>query len=83
MYSSHPLFQREIPGFGFNTTKIIEAAPKDCPEALLELALDCVQDSPERRPIMKDILTRLKKIEASYKSEIPGEVNVGTIGGEN
>lgn len=77
----HPLLERVVPGFGVDSEKICESVPEDCPSAFLELALDCAQDNPERRPTMKAILKRLRKIELNLNLRYENQ-NIGIMTGK-
>lgn len=73
-------FERVIPGFGLNVERIESAASTKCPKSFLELALDCTQDDPSRRPSMKDVLKRLRKIELDESKY--GQTNIGIFTGK-
>lgn len=57
-------FARQIPSFGIDTDEIKEMADRDCPLAFIQLCIDCVQVEPERRPDMRQVVIRLRDIEA-------------------
>lgn len=56
-------FRREMPSFGLDSKEIREMASEGCPDALIELCLDCVKVEPEERPDMRQVIYRLRLIE--------------------
>ena len=55
--------RRVIPGFGVDSEEIRSKVLKDCPPDLLNLILECTDDDPAKRPLLKDVLKRLRAIE--------------------
>ncbi|KAI8823343.1 kinase-like domain-containing protein [Fimicolochytrium jonesii] len=65
-------FRRETPYFGIDAASIV-AAP-NCPGDFLEIARTCTDADPEKRPRLKDVLTRLRRLEAEVVAERPGNI---------
>ncbi|KAG9311062.1 kinase-like domain-containing protein [Chiua virens] len=57
-------FKRTGPKFGIDADEVHKLANTGCPLAFLSLCLDCLGDDPAARPTTRDILERLKDIEA-------------------
>lgn len=56
-------FKREMPSFGLDEDEIRDMASEGCPEAFVDLCIDCVEVEPENRPDMREIVARLRDIE--------------------
>lgn len=94
----HMLFWRVIPGFGVDCDKLKELLLTNCssstsnvgggeetdicPAAFFDLAMECVKEEPKHRPLLRDILKRLRAIEGDIiRSETEASaVNVGVFG---
>lgn len=61
--------------------EIRRRASPGCPPALVELALQCCQELPEHRPVMPDVLRRLRDIELEVLSRVEESAaeHVGSI----
>ncbi|KJE90875.1 hypothetical protein CAOG_08582 [Capsaspora owczarzaki ATCC 30864] len=55
-------FERVIPGFGIASSEIYDRANGGCPEPLIQLTVDCVEDEPSKRPSMEAVVERLKRL---------------------
>ncbi|KAJ1561827.1 hypothetical protein HK096_003200 [Nowakowskiella sp. JEL0078] len=65
--STNEPFHRVIPGFTFDNNQMRKHIGAKCPEAMIELAVDCSKGEPEIRPQFTEILKTLKDVEESYK----------------
>lgn len=72
------VFKRSAPYWGIDADEVRSRASPGCPPALVDLALDCCKTDPEARPVMRDILARLRDIELSVL-EKAGDAHVGSI----
>ncbi|KAF8584461.1 kinase-like protein [Ramaria rubella] len=72
-------FARCAPSFGVDAAEVRRRANPGCPEAFVELALDCLKEDPAERPLMKDVLDRLRKIELEVLAR-PTELDDGHVG---
>ncbi|KDN52790.1 kinase-like protein [Tilletiaria anomala UBC 951] len=57
-------FKREMPSFGVNADEVYDLASDGCPPEFIQLALDCVDEDPARRPGMREVVRRLRLIES-------------------
>ncbi|KAF8632075.1 hypothetical protein AX17_004930 [Amanita inopinata Kibby_2008] len=57
-------FKRHPPDFGLDGDEIRRYASSGCPQAFLDLCVDCVATDPKKRPTTRQILERLAVIEA-------------------
>ncbi|CAO1613759.1 unnamed protein product [Sympodiomycopsis kandeliae] len=57
------VFKRQMPEFGLDEAEVREMASEGCPSRLIQLALDCVEIDPARRPDMREVVRRLREIE--------------------
>jgi LIM domain kinase 1 len=73
-------FKRAAPFFSIDEDEVRKSVSPGCPEALVQLCLDCLQTEPSKRPVTRDILLRLTEIEAEILLR-PGDEdqNVGSI----
>ncbi|KAK7440044.1 hypothetical protein VKT23_017295 [Stygiomarasmius scandens] len=74
-------FKRAAPTFSIDTEEVHKLASPGCPPDLIQLCLDCLSVEPSARPTTRDILERLRIIEAEVLAR-PSEaddVNVGSI----
>ncbi|TFK41970.1 TKL/LISK/LISK-DD1 protein kinase [Crucibulum laeve] len=58
-------FKRYPPEFGINAEEVRRRASAGCPEEFIQLCLDCLNTDPTKRPGTRDILERLRLIEAA------------------
>lgn len=72
-------FARAAPGFGIDPAEVRRRASPGCPEAFVDLALDCLKEDPTERPLVKDVLERLRKIELEVLAR-PTELDEGHVG---
>ncbi|KAJ7656676.1 kinase-like domain-containing protein [Mycena rosella] len=74
-------FKRTAPTFGIDPAEIHKLATPGCPPAFLSLCIDCLATDPAARPSTRDILERLRVIEAEVLAR-PNEgedLHVGSI----
>ena len=74
-------FKRLPPSFGIDTEAARKLMSPGCPPGYFQLCLDCLSTKPEARPTTRDILDRLRAIEAEIllcPSE-DDDVNVGSV----
>lgn len=57
-------FKRHAPTFALDPTEIRKLASPGCPKGFLELCVDCCKPDPKERPATREILERLRVIEA-------------------
>ncbi|KAG8908248.1 hypothetical protein FRB99_008313 [Tulasnella sp. 403] len=73
-------FKRTAPFFGIDDIQVRKLASPGCPPALIDLALECCQTRPTARPLMVDVLSRLRAIEVEVATRAETEVeHVGSI----
>jgi LIM domain kinase 1 len=74
-------FKRAAPYFSIDTDQVRKLASPGCPPDLISLCIECCATDPAARPTTRQILERLRVIEAEVLSR-PSEgddVNVGSI----
>ncbi|KAJ7820511.1 TKL/LISK/LISK-DD1 protein kinase [Mycena olivaceomarginata] len=74
-------FKRTAPTFGIDPEEVHRLANPGCPLAFLSLAIDCLSTDPAARPSTRDILERLRVIEAEVLAR-PNEgdnLHVGSV----
>ena len=74
-------FKRLPPSFGIDVEEARKLMSPGCPPDFFQLCLDCLLTRPETRPTTRDILDRLRAIEAEIllrPSEVD-DVNVGSV----
>ncbi|KAJ2921056.1 hypothetical protein H1R20_g16038, partial [Candolleomyces eurysporus] len=74
-------FKRGAPTFGVDADEVRKLASPGCPEDFLQLCLDCSSTEPSKRPTTRQILERLRAIEAEVLLR-PAEgedTNVGSV----
>ena len=74
-------FKRLPPSFGIDSEAARQLMSPGCPPDYFQLCLDCLSTNPETRPTTRDILDRLRAIEAEILL-LPSEdddVNVGSV----
>lgn len=74
-------FKRSAPSFGIDADEVRRLASPGCPAAFIQLALDCLSEDPRARPTTRDILERLRIIEAEVlaRGSEADDVHVGSI----
>lgn len=75
------VFKRTPPTFGIDEDEVRSLASPGCPPDFVQLAIDCLAFEPKDRPTTKDILARLRVIEAEVLAR-PNEgedVHVGSV----
>lgn len=74
-------FKRHPPTFGIDVDEVYRLASPDCPSDFLALCIECLNIDPSKRPTTRDILERLRVIEAEVTAR-PSEgeeAHVGSI----
>lgn len=73
-------FKRHAPSFGIDTDELRRLASPGCPSAFISLCLDCVKEDPQARPHTREVLERLREIEAEVLAR-PSEADdhVGSV----
>ena len=74
-------FKRAAPSFTLDPDEIRSLITPGCPSAFVQLILDCLDENPASRPTTRDILERLREIEAEVLAR-PNEaddVHTGSI----
>ncbi|KAF7326871.1 TKL/LISK/LISK-DD1 protein kinase [Mycena venus] len=74
-------FKRTAPTFGIDAAEVHKLATPGCPPEFLSLAIDCLATDPAARPNTRDILERLRIIEAEVLAR-PNEgddLHVGSV----
>ncbi|BGP58102.1 hypothetical protein JCM8202v2_005759 [Rhodotorula sphaerocarpa] len=61
--ASQTVFARRPPDYSISHEEVWSSVSSACPRAFLDLALECCDEDPERRPDCKAILKRLRVIE--------------------
>ncbi|TEB17470.1 kinase-like protein, partial [Coprinellus micaceus] len=78
-------FKRTAPTFGIDADEVRKRVAEDaegqgCPKAFVDLAIECCNTDPSRRPGTRQILERLRVIEAEVLArKEEGDVNVGSV----
>jgi LIM domain kinase 1 len=57
-------FKRHAPTFALDPVEVRKLASPGCPKEFLELCIDCCKTDPKERPTTREILDRLRTIEA-------------------
>ncbi|KAG6845154.1 hypothetical protein H0H87_012950 [Tephrocybe sp. NHM501043] len=68
-------FKRHPPDFAIDPDELRSLADPGCPADFLALCIDCTRSDPAARPSTRDILGRLRAIEAA----VPPDAHVGSI----
>ena len=73
-------FRRTPPLFNIDEDEVRRLASPGCPPAFIQLALDCLAQVPSQRPTTREILDRLRVIEAEILAR-PSEddIHLGTV----
>ncbi|SJX65410.1 related to serine/threonine protein kinase [Sporisorium reilianum f. sp. reilianum] len=76
-------FKRVMPTFGLDADEVREMASEGCPEAFIQLALDCVEEDPRDRPEMRQVVARLRDIEREVlmREEAENRYAIGSVRG--
>ncbi|TKY90369.1 hypothetical protein EX895_000367 [Sporisorium graminicola] len=76
-------FKRVMPSFGLDADEVREMASEGCPEAFIQLALDCVEEDPRDRPEMRQVVSRLRDIEREVlmREEAENRYAIGSVRG--
>ncbi|KAH7882153.1 kinase-like domain-containing protein [Phlebopus sp. FC_14] len=73
-------FKRTGPLFAIDVAEVHRLASPGCPPAFLALCIDCLADDPSARPTTREILERLRAIEAEVLARPETEdLHVGSI----
>ena len=74
-------FKRHPPEFGIDTDELRKLVSPGCPPDFLSLCLDCLAVKPSARPTTRDVLERLRLIEAEVlvRPEEGEDLHVGSI----
>jgi LIM domain kinase 1 len=72
-------FKRAAPTFSIDESEVRREANAGCPEAFVQLSLDCMRADPAGRPTTRDILDRLRAIEAEVLAQ-PSEADDAHVG---
>lgn len=74
-------FKRSAPTFGVEPEEVRKLATSGCPEDFLQLCLDCSSTDPSKRPTTRQILERLRNIEAEVllRPTEGDDTNVGSV----
>lgn len=57
-------FKRHVPNFSLDVEEVKKLIDPGCPEDFRQLCIDCCKTNPKNRPTTRDILERLRLIEA-------------------
>lgn len=79
-------FKRLVPSFGLEADEVREMASHGCPADFIQLCLDCCEVEPQNRPDMRQVIQRLRAIEADIvaKEAKKGTLtNVGSLRGSS
>ncbi|KAJ7619432.1 kinase-like domain-containing protein [Roridomyces roridus] len=74
-------FKRFAPSFGIDPAEVHQLANQGCPPAFISLCIDCCSINPADRPTTRDVLERLRVIEAEVLAR-PNEgedLHVGSV----
>ncbi|KAF7297184.1 TKL/LISK/LISK-DD1 protein kinase [Mycena indigotica] len=74
-------FKRYAPTFGIDAAEVHKLASPGCPPEFLALALDCLAVDPKARPTTRQVLERLRAIEAEVlaRPNEGEELHVGSV----
>ncbi|KAJ3131291.1 hypothetical protein HDU90_008603 [Geranomyces variabilis] len=79
--SAHQTFARETPYFGIDPASIHPIGDTPCPPDLLAIAVGCTDADAAKRPLLKDVLIRLRKLEAELTKDAAGPLpHLGVLG---
>ncbi|CDS01578.1 related to serine/threonine protein kinase [Sporisorium scitamineum] len=76
-------FKRVVPTFGLDADEVRQMASEGCPDAFIQLALDCVEEDPRDRPEMRQVVARLRDIEREVlmREEAENRYAIGSVRG--
>lgn len=76
-------FKRTMPTFGLDADEVRDMASEGCPDAFIQLALDCVEEDPRDRPEMRQVVARLRDIEREVlmREEAENRYAIGSVRG--
>ncbi|SPO30323.1 related to serine/threonine protein kinase [Ustilago trichophora] len=76
-------FKRTMPTFGLDADEVRDMASEGCPDAFIQLALDCVEEDPRDRPEMRQVVSRLRDIEREVlmREEAENRYAIGSVRG--
>ncbi|EPQ28036.1 uncharacterized protein PFL1_04363 [Pseudozyma flocculosa PF-1] len=76
-------FKRTVPTFGLDADEVREMACEGCPEAFIQLILDCVEEDARDRPDMRQVVVRLRTIEREVllRDEKENRYAIGSVRG--
>ncbi|EIW56655.1 kinase-like protein [Trametes versicolor FP-101664 SS1] len=73
-------FRRTAPFFNIDEDEVRTLASTGCPPGLIALALDCLKQVPGERPNTREILDRLREIEAEVLARPEADdIHLGTV----
>ncbi|CDZ97076.1 kinase-like protein [Phaffia rhodozyma] len=72
-------FKRTMPTFELDIDEVRDLASPGCPEAFIDLALECATVEPKCRPKMEEVLRRLRVIELDVLSREKEVEHVGSL----
>ena len=73
-------FKRSAPSFAIDAAEVRKLASAGCPTKFVDLALDCVNPAPSKRPVMRDVLERLREVELEVLARPEdSDVHVGSV----
>ncbi|KAJ3169309.1 hypothetical protein HDU88_001109 [Geranomyces variabilis] len=79
--NAHQTFARETPYFGIDPASIHPIGDTPCPPDLLAIAVGCTDADAAKRPLLKDVLLRLRKLEAELTKDAAGPLpHLGVLG---
>ena len=80
-HASDHTFKHSAPSFSIDEDEVRKLASPGCPPAFVQLALDCLAADPRARPNTREILERLRAIEAEIiaRPTEADDVHVGSV----
>lgn len=64
-----PALRTPAKGYRFQADAFKKIVPPDCPPELVELAILCAEQEPEKRPAFKDVLPKVKALQTRLEAE--------------
>ena len=77
---AHLTIQRVAPSFTPETEEVERRASPGCPRKFIKLALDCCKEFPADRPVMSEVLGRLRDIELEVLARIENPKTAEHVG---
>jgi len=75
-----PALRTPAKGYRFQVDAFKKIVPPDCPPEMVEIAICCAEQEPEKRPAFRDILPKLKdlvsKLEAQERARLEAAAKV-------